>query len=336
MLQKKYRQFFLSALAIVVPALLLFFCLRKFDLHLFARQMEEVRWSFLAFAFLLPAGILWAQSLQWQVFLPPDRKVPLLRMFNVTSLFSMLVNTVPFWGGHAFAVYLLGVREKVGKTAALSVITLEQIADGFAKLVIFAGIAFFYPFPEWMRAGVKGFVLLVLTVYLVLLLLAFRFRDHPEMTGLFKPIGWRRLFAFAATWAHHLHALRSFKKMVGGIFLAVLMKSGEALAIYWVQKAFGLNLPFYAPWVILGALSLATMLPLSPGRLGVFEATLYFVYQSFGVEPTLALTLGLFIHLAHTLPFILIGYGVSLKLGFKKKEIPSASKEAIFLAGSEV
>jgi uncharacterized membrane protein YbhN (UPF0104 family) len=103
-----------------------------------------------------------------------------------------------------------------------------------------------------------------------------------------------------------------------------------------VQKSFGLDLPFYAPLVILAALSLATMLPLSPGRLGVFEATLYFVYQSFGVEPTLALTLGLFIHLVHTLPFILTGYGVSLKLGFKKKDLADSAEKPILLAGSEV
>ena len=108
--------------------------------------------------------------------------------------------------------------------------------------------------------------------------------------------------------------------MLGGILLAVVMKGCELLAILLVQKSFGLELPFYAPLLVLGALGLATMLPLSPGRLGVFEATVYWIYQYLGVDPTSALALGLFIHMVHTLPFIFVGYAVSIKLGFKRKE----------------
>jgi len=332
-LQKRHRQFLLSAFAVAFPAVLLILCLRKFDLQLFLTQMKEVHWAYLLLATGATLGILVALATQWRLFLPPGRPVPFPRMFQVVSLFAMLVNTVPFWGGHAFAIYLMGVKEKVGKTAALSVITLEQIADGFAKILVLAGVAFFCPFPEWMKAGAQGLVLLVLGVYLILFIFAYRFRRDPARDELFKPIGWRRLLSFVALWAHHLHALRSFRKMMGGILLAVTMKGCELLAIFLVQISFGVDLPLYAPLLVLGALSLATMLPLSPGRLGVFEATVYWVYHSLGVNPTLALSLGLFIHMVHTLPFLLVGYAVSLKLGFRKKEALDQASNSLVLAG---
>jgi uncharacterized protein (TIRG00374 family) len=336
MLKKRFiRPFFLTALAILLPSLLLFFCFRKFDFHLFWVEIEQIRWSFFIPAFLSTLCILLALSLQWKLFLPHDRSVSLGRMFQVVSVFAMLVNTVPFWGGHAFAIYLLGHREKVGKTAALSVITLEQIAEGFGKIMIFGVVALACPFPLWMRDGMETVLFLVFAAYLTLFFLAYRFRNLKEKRENSKSFGWIKIFSVFETWAYHLHVMRSFKKMAGGIALAMAMKGFEALGIFLVQKSFGVELPLYSSFLVLAALGLATMLPLAPGRLGVFEATAYVIYQYLGVDPTRALTLGIFIHLVHTLPFILTGYIISLKMGLKKKEMSLENEMSLALAQSE-
>ncbi|MBL7685381.1 MAG: flippase-like domain-containing protein [Deltaproteobacteria bacterium] len=312
---KKYLLF----IAFLVPAILLYVCLRKFDLQLFLNELKHLKLHYFLLATLTPLGILLGLQAQWKIFLPERTQLSFLRRFEIASLFAMLVNTVPFWGGHAFVIYYLGQKEKVGKTPVLSMITLQQISDGFAKLSLFALVSFFLPFPDWMKNGMRTGMIFIVIAYFTLLLVAFRFRDRPpEETN---PKGFRRLFSFIALWAHHLHALRSLKKMLAGVACSLWMKFFEGLGIYLIQKSFSLHLPIESVVLVLASLSVATMLPISPGRLGLFEATAFIIYQYLGIDSTQALALGLFIHMAHTLPFVIVGYVTSLKLGFRRQEM---------------
>ncbi|MFO1520317.1 MAG: lysylphosphatidylglycerol synthase transmembrane domain-containing protein [bacterium] len=319
----------MGGVAVGLPVVLFFLCFRHFDFDRFLSELKHLNVGYFAAAFSMGAVILVAMALQWRLFLPKNKQIPFSKMFGIVSLFAMTVNTVPFWGGHAFAIYLLGHREKVGKTAALSVITLEQIAEGFGKIFLFAVVAFTCPFPEWMKKGMEAVMLVVLGAYVLLFVLAYRYRDPSESLSAPTETRFQKLFLVFKTWAHHLHAIRSFKKMLGGILLAFFMKGAEAAAIFFVQKSFGVSLPAYAPLLVLAALGLATMLPLSPGRLGVFEAAAFVIYQFLGLDPTQALTLGIFIHMVHTLPFVLIGYLVSLKWSFKRKDVDLNAEAAL-------
>ena len=49
-------------------------------------------------------------------------------------------------------------------------------------------------------------------------------------------------------------------------------------------------------------------MPIAPGNLGVYEATVYAVYRFFGVTPELALALAVVQHLSFLVPSILPGY----------------------------
>ena len=93
-----------------------------------------------------------------------------------------------------------------------------------------------------------------------------------------------------------------------GVILAYGMKLGEASAIWGVQKSFGLDLPIWSVLLILAALNLATIIPLAPGNLGVYEATVFFIYQYLGLAPEKALVLALVQHICFLLPLAGTGY----------------------------
>ena len=52
----------------------------------------------------------------------------------------------------------------------------------------------------------------------------------------------------------------------------------------------------------------ATLVPLAPGNLGVYEATVFFIYQYLGIAPEQALALALVQHLCYLLPLAGTGY----------------------------
>ncbi len=321
-MKRQFNRILKVAVALVCTAGLLYWCFRQVDTKLFLSSLENARWNWLVLAALCTLGILFLNSFQLKLFLPKYGLISFRRMFLLVSIFSMTVNVIPFWGGHALLIYLIGQKEKVGKTVALSVITLDQIIEGFGKLFIFLLVALVAPYPEWMKSGVQGFIVLVTVSYSVFFFLSYRYRNGVSEKVVPGHTLKGRIYYVFVNWAHHLHVLRSGKKLLGTACLSVSMKILEVLAIFFIQKSLGVGLGFPEALLVAAALSLATTLPLTPGRLGLFEAGALLTYQYLGIPAAQALALGVLIHAVHTLPYIVAGYLASLKLGFRRKEIP--------------
>ncbi len=303
-------------LAWVLASVLIFLCIRQIEWDQALIEFKKVSplWLATAIAFNLSILIFWAW--QWIAFLPKTFQVKFLRMIEINALMAMMSNTVPFLAGQALGVVLLARREKVGHAVALSVLTLDQIAEGFGKLCIFLLAALLAPIPDWMKAGIYLAVAAVVLLFSVSFILAHRHqrlklfmdqRSHPKLHKI-----WHHL----SRWAQHLEGLRSLKVFAFGLLMVGAMKSVEGLAIYSVQKSFGLDLPFWTIFLIMATVSLATMVPVAPANLGVYEAAAFFMYQYLGIPPEQALGLALFQHLCLLIPIIGAGYCVLLIRNF--------------------
>lgn len=263
-------------------------------------------WLFLAVAVNLTIFVFWAA--QWKVFLPKAHRVSFGRMIEINALMAMVSNTAPLLAGHALGIFLLAKREKVGNAAALSVMALDQLSEGLAKLSVLLLISLLTPLPAWMK---KGILLAVSGVSLLLLVLFFfshRYRTLSESNQKQSKPLWKWARSFISRWAHHLETLRSFRRFSLGILLAWAMKGVEATAILAVQNGFHLNIPIWSVLLILAGLNVATMVPVTPGNIGAYEATVFFIYQYLGIPPEQAFGLALIQHLCYLLPLVGTGY----------------------------
>lgn len=311
-------------LALALTAVLLYWCFHQIQWELFVDSFRQAHLSWIAFAWLASFSIIALNSIQLKFFLPRFEAVSFRRMFPLVAIFSMTVNVVPFWGGHALMIYLLDKREKLSKTVGLSVMTLDQIIEGFAKLFVFGVVVLSGPFPDWMTRGMQAFMALVSVTYLVFFFLSYYYGRRAS-DALPKHFPWReRLKALFLKWAYHLHVLRNGKSLLITIALAILMKGMEVLSVYAIQKSFSLSLGWESAFLVVAALSLATTLPLTPGRLGLFEGAAMLTYQYLGLSATEGLALGVMIHVAHTVPLVITGYLASVKLGLKSWRSPVA------------
>ena len=68
-----------------------------------------------------------------------------------------------------------------------------------------------------------------------------------------------------------------------------------------MQRAFGLDLPVGAAVLALAMLNLSTLLPIVPGNIGVYEASVVLAYSRFGVAAERALGLAALQHLCYLL-----------------------------------
>ena len=250
-------------------------------------------------------------------------------MIEINALVAMTSNTVPFLAGHALAVVLLAKREKVGHAVALSVIALDQFAEGFAKLSLFLLVVILTPIPDWMRQGSLLALSAILFFFGALFFLAFRHRYFKIFMSRQSHPRWYKVWRFISRCAHHLEALRSVRLFAVGMGTALAMKGTEVFAIWAIQKSLGVDLPLWTIFLVLASVSLVSMVPVSPGNLGIYEAAVFFVYQYLGLPAEQALGLALLQHICLLIPNIGTGYLILLYRNFypirphqAKEEIP--------------
>ena len=292
----------------VFATLLLYICFRGIDLEQAWNNIKQVHplWLFLGIAGHFLIFIFWAK--QWIIFLPGKAFVTFKEMFEINALMSTAMNTLPFPGGHAFGVFLLAKKEGVGHSAALSVMSLDQLTEGIAKLTVLLVVSWLTPLPPLIKKGILGLIVVILIFSSILLYFSFRFHDYKKIRTDSNKTLKQRTVDFVSRWGQQLEGLRDIQTFCYGVILAYGMKLGEASAIWSIQKGFGVDLPIWSILLILAALNLTTIIPLTPGNLGVYEATVFFIYQHLGIEPEQAIALALTQHLCFLLPLAGTGY----------------------------
>ena len=263
--------------------LLLVVALQDIDWDRLLQLLRGLRLPWVAVAIGLNGSILVLWSLQWRILVPGEDSVTWADMFLVVSAMAMISNSVPFMVGQASGVLLLARYGRIGPASALSVYTMEQVAEGIAKLAV---------------------VVSVLGVTFVVL--SFRFR-HPAIGP--RPAGViGRVRHFGAQWAHSLEGLRTPQVFGAAVALALGMKAAELAGILAVQQSLGLDLPVGTALLVLASVNFATIVSVSPGNLGVFEAASFAAYRLTGVSPEQALTLSLLQHACYLIPMLGVGY----------------------------
>lgn len=221
-------------------------------------------------------------AVQWRCMVPDGVIISFRRMLRLFSLTSVANNTTPSLIGHATGALLLAGEPRLGKAGALSVIALDQMAVGIAKIGIIAFAALLLPLPEWMRRGLLGLAIAVGVLIAVGVVIALRTR--------------------------HLSALRHPRRFFQGAGLALCVKAAEAGAIFAVQQSFGVDSNLRTVIVVLAASALGSVVPIAPANIGTYEAASFGAYRYLGLDAESALGIAVIQHVCQLLPAVGAGY----------------------------
>lgn len=320
-------------LALLISSGLLAWGVSTLDTSAVASSLLDTNplWLLPALLFNLSTVALWAAL--WRFLLPRRIRIPWRGVLGVTSVMAMVANTVPFMAGHATGTLLLARREGVGEGAALSVLAQDQLLEGLTKLMLLAAVAAVAPLPTPLRRGgltVAGGVLVLLVALVLLSTWDTRSRqegkDVREMSwGEGAGGGPVAFLLFLRRASRNLVVFRRPRIFAGGLLLALSMKIAEALAILCTARAVGLEVPVWSVLPVLGAVSLAGMVPVAPGNLGIYEGAAFWAWRWMGVEPEMAAAAALLQHLVYLLPVVGSGWVV---LGWRAYAAPAARASA--------
>jgi glycosyltransferase 2 family protein len=287
-------------------ALLIYFASRV-DRAQLREAMAIVGWGWIAVAIIANALILVSWAGLWWVVSPRAERPKYGVMFEINAMASALMNTMPLLGGHAAAVVLMVKRGGLTRPAALSVMALDQLGEGLAKVSIFLVVAAAAPIPDWMRAGVATVSTAVGALFVGMVVMAHahaQIRPRVEQPLTFVT----RMRVLAATWAHRMETLRSVKQSLIALAFAIGTKLAEGAGLLAVQHAFGVELSVGATALVLAAVVLGSILPVAPGNVGTYEAGAFIAYRHLGLDPSMATILAIASHLCFMIPSVGIGY----------------------------
>lgn len=292
----------------VVATVLLLLVLRQVSLARSAAMLQRANIPWLGAAVAIYLVILPLGATQWRAMLPSSAAVPWRRVFDMYALTSVANNTTPSLIGHATGVVLLAAEPGVGRSAALSVLVLDQVAVGLVKVVVLLLAAMALPIPDWMHDGLLSLATVVGLLVGLVGLAAFQHARVGRWAAARAPGRTSALARLASDWSRDLEVLRAPRRFAVGLACAAGVKATEALAILAVQAAFGLDLPASATILVLAATALATFVPIAPANLGVYEAATFAAYRALGVDAGLAVAIAFAQHACQWIAAVSVGY----------------------------
>jgi hypothetical protein len=244
-------------------------------------------------------------AIEWLFILGRAQPSVRLRSLYATSAVTVFwQNAANHWVGLAVALRRLNRRNGLRAAAAMRLLTVDQAAEGVARVLFTAAVIALSAMPDarWTAVlyGLGGMTIAVLVLRVLV---------SRRLRRLVRPI---RPLRATLLWVVPLAALLTGPKMPVCVALATLKKLIKGTAIYVLQTGIDCECPPATAWQAVAALDWATAVPLVPGHFGVFQASTAALYGAVGGSYEQGLLLGSLYHLAHLAATLIPGAAVSL------------------------
>jgi len=261
----------------------------------------------------------WLKAARWRLLFYPFHSQLAVRACLLALLVGQLANKLlPARLGDLARVYVIGERAKISKALALATTVVEKAVDSVVLLCLIALVSLRVPMPPWLARST-----VLLSGILAALLFAMIILANQ---------GWKIVHILQNRWEGRapsawLHAVRGLVE--AGQSLGALSDPRVQTQVWawswliWITAtatnvltflALGLGANLIPSLVLLVVLMTGAALPSSPLQMGVFHYSCVLTLSLFGIEPSLALSYGLVLHLIVHLP-IVVGGAVGLWVG---------------------
>jgi uncharacterized protein (TIRG00374 family) len=241
------------------------------------------------------------RAIRWGIMLKPlDPHIKNFTVFSITSVGFLAILAIPARLGELARPYLIAKKSSIPVSSALGTIFLERVLDILTVLVIASVIFFLTPLPPWLfNAGVTLFVVASI-IFAGLVIASFHKKKAVELLApVLAAIPPRITGKLTGLIDYFVDGLRIVKypSLFGPVvMLSLLIWLADALAIHLLFKAFSLNLPGEAPFVLMIVLIAGIAIPVAPGFIGNWHYFCILGLGLFNVAKIEALTFAVVYH----------------------------------------
>jgi glycosyltransferase 2 family protein len=304
------------------------------------------------YLYLLPALALYfvgvgIRAVRWHFLLRSIKPVAVRALFPVVVIGYMANDILPLRIGEVVRAFVLRQEQQISAAAILVTIVVERLFDALTMIAFIAAASLLLPLDPAVKATVALVAFVFIAITLVLVLVA-SFRQRLDALVLFilrlLPSHWGdRAAKLIDSFLHGLSVLRNPVDALAALVCSIAAWLCEAGMYATLAFAFSGLLPeirnklveisgpvsfflgflkSYAVFLLMTAFAnLAATVPSTPGYFGVLDAPIKATLTLFGVDPNLAASYTLVLHLALFVPVTLLGFFFAWRAGLSLSQL---------------
>ncbi|MFN7971136.1 MAG: lysylphosphatidylglycerol synthase transmembrane domain-containing protein [Acidobacteriota bacterium] len=257
------------------------------DLPAFGRAMRAARPGDLGIALVLTLASYALRTIRWHYLVRPVGKARFWNLFEGIVIGFMVSSILPGRLGEVVRPYIVSTRDKIRMSALIATVVVDRLCDMFAVLVLLAVYLVFgldpaHSSPElagWIgKLKLAGVVSLGAFVLGLTVLAALRFKTAAALriaALLMRPVPERfraRLLHVLEHFASGLSVLSDLRSLIWAVFWSLVVWVEIAVSHYLVIRAFDIELPFVAMFLLLALMVIGVSIP-TPGGMGGLQLT---------------------------------------------------------------
>jgi uncharacterized protein (TIRG00374 family) len=264
-------------------------------------------WLSLAVISVFLVALVKAERWRW-LFFPHHNSIPIKDVLSILVLGQVVNILLPIRLGEILRVGMLFQSTAFGLAVVIGTVLVEKLVDFLVigSLALILGSALI---TLTGHIGVSALVVLVALTALVGLVLVLN-RRRTVTIWFERALG---------RWSSGRWLVRKVDGLLSGFDILQDREAWQALAgwtaLVWILsaatiiltlRAFDLAVPLIAALLIVVIINLGFVLPAAPGLIGMIQYVSVLVLTRYGVDPSVAFSYGLALHLILVLPLILL------------------------------
>ncbi len=305
-------------LAILLNLGVLAFIVYRLDLVALGRALAGAQYAYVVPLLVTTFVFHWIGALQWRLVLSPVKWVRPLWLFGAQMVGALAQGLLHLQVGGVVKAYVVARRERVSMSAVLATTLTDRLVDAFAFLGLLGVVLGATELPlasASAQAALRAAGWTMLSLYLGLAATLMALGLFP---GQGARIVERILGVVASRWAKRGAGL--YVRFCQGICLptrwrdrtllvafAVAKKAIIPFQVYWIARAFGVDLPWTAYLFQVVFLGFLVFFAASFGIRGTYQAGMVVVLGFYGVAKEIALAIAVIVEV--------VSHGAAMALG---------------------
>ncbi len=286
---------------LLIGALLVWLSFRGIEAGEVYKGLHKINGGFVISSLAVMILMQVLRAIRWGLILKPlDPLIDKFTIFSITSVGFLAIVAIPARLGELARPYLITKKSRIPMSSALGTVFVERVLDILTVLVIAIIVFFSTPLPPWLfRAGATLFIVTAVIFFLMIMAI---FRKEktaillaPVIAGI-PPGITAKIIQIIGSFVEGLSVMKHRPLFGAVVILSFIIWLADALAIYLLFKAFSLNMPLAAPFVIMIILIAGIAIPVAPGFIGNWHYFCILGLELFNVAKTEALAFAVVYH----------------------------------------
>jgi uncharacterized protein (TIRG00374 family) len=290
-----------TAAAFAIAALLLYLAVRGVSWTQVAATIRDAQISLLLFAFVLGTLSYALRALRWKIVLSAGAQIDFRPVFWATSAGYLGNNFLPARAGEVIRSAMISRNSGLTTTYVLTTALAERALDLAILLVLSGGVV---AISGRAPAGLvhAGAIMLGVAVCVLLVLAIVPPAERFWMSLLHRAFflgHWREtLLRVLEQIVLGMRAFHGGRRVAAFVLLTPCIWGLDAFGATVVGRSLGIHITWESAFVLLAGLALGSMLPSTPGYVGVFQFVTVTILQAYGVKHSQGLTYSLVLQAA--------------------------------------